>query len=287
MRARGPSPAELRRLRERRNAVVMTSATLAAVVLFGSLWYRASSLAVLRDPATLCPIGAGPSALLYVLFDVSEPLDPIQREAIRARVIRLVDEELPTDTKVALFALGAEPRSTLPAPLFDRCKPPTGRLPDALIERWLDEATINLRRQADRWRGDFVVPLEKALESGLEGPSSKYSPIMEAIQALNVRASREGARTRPGSLVIVSDLLQHTSDYSHYGSGPPRFEDFARSSVAPHLRTDLTQIKVLVLYVRREGLEQVQGGAHLSFWADFFADLGVQAGQLAIEPIEG
>jgi hypothetical protein len=138
-----------------------------------------------------------------------------------------------------------------------------------------------------RWQEGYRRPLEEAIDAATRQPGIPESPLMELIQSAAVTGFPGHADRAPRRLIIVSDFLQHTKDYSHYGSAPPRFEDFERGALARKVHPDLAGFDVRLLYLRRDGQERVQTAAHVEFWKRFFIWAGVGAGQLQIVRIEG
>jgi hypothetical protein len=237
--------------------------------------WRVSGRAVAIDPETFCPEQGGPRGHLAVILDVSDPPSPVQKAALRKEVLDL-EATIPVYHRVRIFVIRGSDVENLPAPVFDRCKPP---------EQAESPLFQNPGQMKRRWEEQYRRPFEEALDGPY--PATPDSPLMELIQAAAVTAFPGHADPAPRRLVIVSDFLQHTREHTHYGAGAPRFEDFEKTSYARKVHTDLAQFAVFMLYLRREGQDRVQSGAHLEFWKRFFVWSGVEAGLLQVVPIEG
>jgi len=243
----------------------------------GAFWRFVTARDAVRiDPHTLCP--DAPRGYVIILLDVSDALNNVQRAAVRNELSG-VEEEINTYDRVRIFVIGSATRGDLPTALFDRCKPPSGRDASGL--------TQNPLHIHERWQTEYQQPLEAALEAVDRKDGSSESPLMQLIQATAVSAFPGRSVIVPRRLVVVSDFLQNTKDYSQYGASAPRFDDFERNPISRKLHTDLGGVDVKMLYLRRDGQSHIQTSAHLEFWKRFFTWSGVSAGHLTIVPIEG
>ncbi len=268
------------RQRDRRQRILAVALLVLAVVVaasVGILRWRAEATAV-RLGSEGCPADRPPSAFELVLVDASEGFNDAQRLFLEKFYADL-DASIPDHAKVAVYVLDGRSGADLPAPIFVRCKPPSGKEASA----W----TQNPARLERAWRSSFREPLERALESSLSRPSSAESPIMAVLQKAVLAELPANATETPRRIVLISDLLEHTKAYSQYGSSPPDFAAFRRQPFAQHLRVDLTGVDVDVLYVSRPGHEKVQGARHLEFWKEYFVWLGAGALRLRITPVPG
>lgn len=252
----------------------LLAAAGAAVLLLAVAHQRLTATSEARDPVTLCPV-SGARGVTVVLVDRTDFLTLAQREDLRRR-LRALAEEVPADTALALYAVGPplEP-GQLPAPVFRRCNP--GRGDDA--NPWL----ANPARMRRRWEEGFARPAQAAIDGLLEPHVAAHSPIMEAIQLVAIAALREARPGAPRRLVVVSDLLQHTPEFSHYR----QVADFRAFEQTPYFRrvwSELRDVTVTVLYLRRDGQHGRQGRAHIEFWQQYFAALGATlAGVVSVQ----
>jgi hypothetical protein len=271
------SPSERRQHRQRMVGLLLIAGVLLVVAAVAAARWRIASRAVALDPESFCPEAGGPRGHLAVIVDVSDPPNAVQRAALRKEVLDL-ETSIPAYHRVRIFVIRAADPETLPEPVFDKCKPPA---PDA-GDPGLYTNPGQLQR---RWLEGYRAPFEKALD----GPyaATPESPLMELIQSAEVSAFPAHSDPAPRRMVVVSDFLQHTKSYSHYGAAPPRFDDFERSPYARKGHADLSRFDVSMLYLRRDGQERVQTPDHLEFWKRFFVWSGVEAGRLEVTPIEG
>jgi hypothetical protein len=227
-----------------------------------------------------CPKDVPPTAVYAVLVDHSDAFTTIQQLAVRNRLDGL-RAEVPKFGRLEIYRVVAEAEAVQDrdqiAPVFSLCNPGTGAE--------LDELTGNPNLARKRWESGFDQPLQEVFQSLMTGGGAETSPIMESIQALALQAfARDGLEATPKSLVIVSDMLHHTDKFSHYRSAP----DFGQLKGTPYyrqLRSDLSGVKVTLLYLHRPEASGRQTPAHLRFWQAFFADQGAILAHFI--PIEG
>ena len=76
------------------------------------------------------------------------------------------------------------------------------------------------------------------------------------------------------TLIIVSDLLQHSEQFSHYKNWT--YEQFA-ASAGQLLRADLRGWDIRLLYLQRYGQDrQLQSKNQFEFWERYFYDSGAK-----------
>lgn len=257
-----PSPSDRRRRTERRRAIGLLLGAVAILIAIGGVFLSVSLGRVELDEETLCPKAAPSTRQTAVLLDVTDPLNEVQRafverwfEDLRAR-LALHDE-------LSLYAL-RNPGEARLEPEIRLCNPGSGT--DA---SWLWQNPERIQR---RWSEDFHDPLSKLFQEALSAPPAPRSPIMEQIQAASVTAF--DARAAERQLVIVSDMLQHSSTLSLYRGGLD-FERFQRSAGYERARCRLPGVKVRILYVQRESSPfRSRPRPHVEFWQRYFEDCG-------------
>ena len=255
-------PSAQQNRKQARLAVVYSAlaiALLGAVLILYS-WLDRPRIDPLGCPDTPLP------AITAILVDVTDSYTPVQREFILGQLTQYLEKTQKFE-KVYLFVVDTNSLGTLD-PVSQRCNPGTGA----------DEnpVTGNPRLSQKRWRKLYLDPLQAALTASVARPPESESPIMEWIQAISVRAYKvplqAGGRKR---LIIVSDLLHHTAEYSHYRAQAPSFAAFRKSPVYQRLWTDLSDVHVQVFYLRRPNAMGIQGREHITeFWEPYFRTLG-------------
>jgi hypothetical protein len=208
----------------------------------------------------LCPID-GPHAETVVLLDSTDEIPDIAKHEIRTTLIDLA-ETLPTYDLLEIRLL--DPALPGGRVIFSRCNPGDGSD--------LSEYTANPRLAKQRWMDGFRAPLDQALEAGFRPAPGKTSPIMETIQHIAVeRFTGRNVEDVPKSLVVISDMLEHSADYSQY-TGSLSYDRFKGSSAYKKVATDLHHADVLIYYIQRSTGRPINSADHIRFWADWIRD---------------
>ena len=226
------------------------------------------------DEKTLCPKdGEYPRAA--ILIDATDKLSPSQQKEIGSRIKNGLLKDLDKSAKesddrdwVGVFVLNEE-NLVLPSASFALCYPGGKDAANPLIESPREREEIMQKR--------FLDPLQTTLAKLVRQPPQGTSPILEMIKEV-VNS------TQPRRLVIISDMLQHVPEYSHY-KGRADFEAFRQTDYArSFLELSLKGVDVKVYYLMREDTRGLQTNPHVDFWRDFFRHTGA-SGNTLIERI--
>lgn len=239
-------------------AIVLVLAVLLGVLVAGLGWLllKARSDYVPRDQATLCP-KAGYSAQTLVLIDTTDALAPVTQTQVLQKLRDLV-ASIPKDGLLELRLLQADP--TNPAVVLARCNPGDGSD--------IDPVTGNPELAKRRWETEYAAKAEEALQAGVAGSEQDASPIMETLQTIAAEhLTSAHDRAIPSRLVVVSDMIQHTAQYSHFRDGlaPEAYG----GATAQRLATDFAQAEVEFWLVRRDTrIDAAELGAFWLRWAE-------------------
>lgn len=187
------------------NWAIVASA-LAGVALVG--FFAAPSLlrGPPRDQETLCP-KTGPIGQTLILVDKTDPWSEVQAGRLKT-LVKQIGEDLPADRLLSIYVFNDIFEPGFPA-LISLCNP--GRTASELIG--------NPRREYVKWVEKFGRPLDEALKTLTQPSKGNQSPIIEAIGDV---VSRRENRVAEGDrkLVLVSDMLQNSSQFTVFGNGP-------------------------------------------------------------------
>jgi hypothetical protein len=245
-----------------RKAMILT---FTAVAILGGATYAYVNLLqskVKVDPETMCP-DTGALSITAVLIDSSDPFTGIQQEYLRKYFDELLSS-VQLGEMIQIYSANDFSESDF-EPLVSLCNPGDG-----------DEAsqwTENPERIKKRWREMFDEPLQSSVLEGMTTEGADRSPLMKMIQSLSIQAFPLSSRDVPTRLIIVSDMLEHTQEYSQY-SQTLSFNEIAARSFFSHITPNLSGSEVSVLYVARAKLERVQTTEHAQFWGEYFSHFG-------------
>lgn len=210
------------------------------------------------DQTSYCPLD-GPQSILVILIDTSDPLpDPAAKE-VKTNLFDTADTLEP----YGLLEIRVLDAGGTGHVIFSRCNPGDGAD--------LNEFTGNPAMARKRWKEAFRTPLETVLEHGLEPTPSKISPIMRTIQNIAIeRFAGRANESKRKRLVVVSDLLEHTADYSQY-NGNLSFDRYRKSSAFLKFRTDLHEAEITFLMIQRKAMRGNSADL-IRFWRDWVTD---------------
>ena len=227
------------------------------------------------DQRTLCAQGPR-RALNAIVIDRSEPFNALQQRDILQTLKRFAaqseaGEQFDVIEMGVLGNLSVEPVAVL-------CNP-GGNKDDTLRDR-LETTAISKRVFEER----FVQGLKSAVQQELSVPPMANSPIMEMVQGVQVAVLKPADATHK-RLIIVSDLMQHSSNYSQYGKATYDWPQFKQSDAFKRLAVDVSGVSVRILYVPRKTGPSVQKNGHMEFWSQYFTELGAK--EVRFDVIEG
>ena len=225
------------------------------------------------NPKNHCPLQVPLSHVTVLIVDATDPLNRIQKKSVNNLLNKLV-AEVPRYGAFVIYAVSTdeEHRSQ---PVFFRCNP--GRGED------IDPMFGNPQRVENLWREGFRASLNEELEKNLESGTANSSPIMESIQWATVQEFEPSDRTDiPHQLVVISDFLQHTNQYSHYRVKPD-FPTFENSKYYRKVRANLIGADVILWLVRRNS--KVSNALLKKFWETYFRAQG--ADEVHVENLPG
>lgn len=255
-----------RRLSDKRKALLVFSLV---VLCIGT----AMAVSVLGRPseldAFLCPHGSVMPPHVVVLIDPTDPLTPDEVYTVWRELQRRV-EALKPGERFSLLAIQPQAQGLVTETLFSRCRPRDGTDANPLTE--------NQAQLQKRYREAFEEPLALALKRLEELPRANTSPIMESLYEIATMREFAFARGARRTLLLVSDLLQHTSKYSQYHQ--------AASTVAlpPSALADvqgvLAGVDVLVFLRTSTAMCPWQTPAHARVWETYMQQAGVASYQV-------
>lgn len=184
--------------------LAIVASLLAGVALVG--FFAAPSLlrGPPRDQETLCP-KTGPVGHTLILVDKSDPWSEVQAGRLK-KLVKQIGDELPAERMLSIYVFNDVFEPGFPS-LISLCNP--GKTASELIG--------NPRREYVKWVEKFGRPLDDAMTVLTQPAKGNQSPIIEAIGDV---VSRRENRVPTGdrSLVLVSDMLQNSSQFTVFGN---------------------------------------------------------------------
>lgn len=182
-------------------------------------------------PAAAC--SDVPTSVVEVLIDVSDPLPDVTKSQLLVDLSGRISSNNNKGSLVEIRVLN--PAHSAGNVVFSKCHPGNGDD--------VSELTGDPERIKKAWNEGFLVPLSNVLEKELsQANGSPTSPILETIQAITVQQflSKPANKT----LIVVSDLLQHSSTVSFYREDVAKYFDLKDQPIWPEVQPILADVKV-------------------------------------------
>jgi hypothetical protein len=247
----------------RRRFVNNVALGIAALGVFVSAVAGAGYYLYTRDPGldrhTLCP-RSGPLGHTVLLVDKTDPLNFGQKQAF----LRLLEELV--ERRIHLRA-GAQP-------LVELCNPGSGEGKSVL--------TANVAKLDLQFRDRFREPLLKQADALVSTTPARNSPLLEMFQLVSINGFRKHAVNGVRRLIVVSDLLHKTPQYSMY-QGIVAFDSFATTEYGRKMVAELPAVEVEVHQVLH--YPKLQTPRQLEFWSAYFERMGARV--VVVRPLEG
>jgi len=252
--------------------LILIGALVAAsgIIAAASYFYLTREKGV--DRATLCPAN-GPTGHVVLLVDKTDPLNFIQKRAFEAELQNVVLRRTPKGSLLSVYVLGEDFTSNA-EPLVELCNPGSGEDKSAL--------TSNLTRLRKQYEERFVQPLMQQSEKLVATKPARTSPIFEMLQLVGINAFRRHDIHGERRLIVVSDMLHNTPEFSMY-QGLPDFESFSESAYGRKAQADLPGVEVELDYLIND--PKIQTRRNLGFWEAYFNK--AHARVVSARPLEG
>lgn len=258
--------------RERMSYIWGSVMILVAVAILATGFYFNSQASSKIDETTLCR-ESGPLGHTVLLVDTTDPLNFTQKQAFQALMDEVISEKVAPGELLSVFVLG-EDYTENSKPLMELCNPGDGRDKS--------ELTANLKRMKRQYEQQFRSPLISVANELQSQKPAKFSPIFEMIQLVSINGFRKHSISGPRALIVVSDMLQNTANFSMY-KGETNYKDFLESPYGRKMNADLSGVSVELHYILNA--PNIQTRRHLKFWEDYFSNAGAKIS--SVRPLEG
>lgn len=226
------------------------------IVLLGIFAVKAC---IERDPTRDAASCVGtPDLNTVVLLDLSEQISTQTLNEIRARALAFIRDSTAQNELVSVFTVSDLSRDSL-APTIALCRPPESG----------NRIVQNVQVIERGFRERFTLPIEQALQ--FEPGNGAESPIAQSL--IDISRTRY-LRGRRNTLLIFSDMLENTHEYSLYGCRDPstvvsRFRASRRGAVE---RPSFNNTRVVLNLIPRVGQSAASLICRDKLWVWFFGD---------------
>lgn len=244
---------------------------LVVLIIAGGIFYY-NNRSIAPDKLTLCP-QSGPLGHFVVLVDSTDPYTFIQREAFSVGLKELASGGVPEGYLLSIYELGEDFKANA-QPVFELCNPGTSD--------GKSELTANLKRIQERHHNEFEKPIIELIDALVPTKEAALSPIFEMFQLVSINAFRTHAIDGPRSLVVYSDMLHHTKEFSMF-KALQDYSKFIETAYGQRTRADLKGVRVELNYLM--DYPHLQTRKQLHFWEQYFEQSG--ASVVSVKTLEG
>ena len=239
-----------------------------AVLLGGISYFYLQAQSVTKlDPESLCPT-SGPTGQLAILVDKTDPVTLRQLSFAQTKIEDLV-EASPVGTRISLGIISPD-EALVEKEFLSICKPPSIEEANGIIQ--------NIGAVDAAYKEGFEAPLSWMLRSLMVTSEADSSPIMEDLQTFLSRIPDLSTPAQYKTLVIFSNLAQHSGELSFYQGG--NWSSFVAVGGEQRLARNLRDFEVHLMQLPI--LENFQADLE-DFWARYFDAQGV--GKLKYERV--
>ena len=234
-----------------------------ASILIGIGVFIAMNRGVELDKKSMCRVD-GVFNRNIVILDMSDNYNAIQVQQIK-HVIKNIVDNLEVNEQLQLFFINNTVPSELKAE-FALCNPGDGK--------GKSEIYSNPKLFKKRWEKRFYAPLREKMQLLSGNYTSDHSPILETIQAVNNIAI---PYVRSGDthykITIISDMIQNSDNLSFFKTNLRSLAHFIDSPGYVRSRTDLENVDVDIVIVRRDKYENLQSREYIDFWIEVLSSM--------------
>lgn len=218
------------------------------------------------DAETGCRLDRQDPSHTIVLIDQSDPFNATDVAWVRA----LLDDEARALPKYGRLTLSVPNAASAydPVTIWTGCSPGSAAAANPIFQ--------NPKMIEQAWQSKFHAPLMAGAEAVLIDNVAPNSPLMEAMFTLGDRPDFQG-RVAARRLILVSDLMQHSKDFSMYKAGTS-WEAFEESGLM-NMRPGLEGVDVVARVVPRQEYALPLGEVK-AFWQRWFTDTGAAYGSV-------
>jgi len=219
------------------------------------------------DPNTFCPTEENERfGKTVALLDLTDPLNKAQKEFFLKEIKELKDQ-IPKHHSLTIYTLD-EDLDLNKSRKITMCNP--GTVDD--IESTYDKISINPKEIKKKWVEGFSKQISDVVNNIMfENNTQNSSPVMEMFQliAINEFKGFEGA---DNEIIILSDMIQNTTEMSMYQNGLSTFSKFKKSNYFSKVKTDLNyNVAIKLFIIKRDGLRAMQLDEDFTkFWFLYF-----------------
>jgi hypothetical protein len=206
-----------------------------------------------RDDKTACRLDGYVSEETVVVIDATDDFNETQALRVKKEISNMLSDSV-LDERFSLYVI--DEKAGLENKKFTVCNPGDGA--------GKSELTYNKRRLKKQGESKFYDRFANSVDELIGNNTASQSPILEMIKLVSINTFLD-SKAQSKRLVIVSDMLHHTSELSHYKKNID-YDSFQKTPYAAKMQSILDDVEVSILYILRPSNLNVQNRGHIEFW---------------------
>lgn len=231
------------------------------VAVFAVYVIQLKQSVVNRDKITQCRLDGKIARETALVIDATDSFSATQSILVKKEIEAMLETSV-VDEKITLFVLGENVSDNIDR--FSICNPGDGSDKS--------ELTSNKRMLRQKWEALFYQRVVDAVDNLTGEHNARQSPILEMVKFVSVKTMYDSSALEK-RIIIVSDMLHHTQEYSQYRQKPD-YKSFEGTSYALGQKPYLSGVDTTILYLVRPQDMVRQNRGHIRFWESYVAANG-------------
>ena len=137
--------------------------------------------------------------------------------------------------------------------------------------RW--GVTVTVKKYRENWENNFSEIINPVIDKMMKRTTSPTSPIFEMINAVSINSFKHSKSKDIHKLIIFSDFMHHTNEYSFYDKSNINIEKFKQTSYFKQIYTSLRKNVDVDLYCYKRFDNSQCGTEIVTFWNKYFQEI--------------
>ena len=264
-----PSFDDEKKLLDKKGIILFLIIGIVSFLIVGWIIYNSINTPKLSDRGG-CPV-KGPYSEHVVLFDQTDTAKDKPIVEIDARnFIERIKEEVPQYSRLSIYVITNDPKGTNIEPIESVCNPGNEKNLGFFEKTGI---TLTVKKYMENWENNFSEIIDPVIDKMMERTTSPTSPIFEMINAVSIISFKHSKSKNIHKLIIFSDFMHHTNEYSFYDKSNINIEKFKQTSYFKQILTSLRKEVDVDLYCYKR-LDNFQCGTEIeTFWNKYFQEI--------------
>ncbi|WP_435162538.1 hypothetical protein [Candidatus Pelagibacter bacterium nBUS_25] len=217
-----------------------------------------------------CPV-KGPHSEHVVLFDQT---DTVKDKPIVAKDAKLflekIKTEVPQYSRLSIYVIKNDPEGKNIEPIISVCNPGDEKNLGFFEKSGI---TLTVKKYMENWEENFSKIIDPVIVKMMDKTTSPTSPIFEMVNAVSINSFKHSKPKDIHKLIIFSDFMHHTDEYSFYDNSNINFKKFKTTSYYKKVFTSLRDNVYVDLYCYKRFDNNQCGMKVETFWNKYFQDI--------------